>query len=76
MIQKAARKVTEAEAEIAKIEAEIAAVESSLADTSVPPDATLYDRHAALQKDLENAMSLWELASMEHDDLKQKYGLL
>ncbi|MDE6118664.1 MAG: ABC-F family ATP-binding cassette domain-containing protein, partial [Muribaculaceae bacterium] len=76
MIQKAARKVTEAEAEIAKIETEIASVESSLADTSTPPDATLYDRHASLQKDLENAMSLWELASMEHDELKQKYGLL
>lgn len=76
MIQKAARKVTEAEADIAKIEEEIATVEASLSDNSTQPDPTIYERHATLQKNLENAMSLWELASMEHEELKQKYGLL
>ncbi len=76
IVQRAARKVTDAEAEITRIETEIAALEARLADTSTPPDPSLYENHALLQKQLENAMSLWEIASMEHEELKEKYGLL
>ena len=38
------------------------------------PPADIYDRHAAATKALENAMSLWELAGMELEELKQRYS--
>ncbi len=74
-INRAEKKVKEAEAEIAKIEGEIAALEEQLA-AGAPQEPDVYDRHAALGKKLDNAMSLWELASMELEELKEKYGLL
>ena len=70
ILRKAHKKVEEAEAEIARLEGEVAAIEASLAAGETTPD--IYDRHAPLTKQLENAMSLWELASMEEDDLKQQ----
>lgn len=75
MIQRSAKKVADAEAEIASHEQKIADIESQLADTSTPPDPSLYDLHAATQKQLENAMSLWEIASVEHEELLKKYGI-
>ncbi len=76
MVQKAKRKVTDAETEIGRIEQEIASIESRLADTSTPPDPTDYELHASMQKQLENAMSIWEIASMELEELKESYGIL
>lgn len=70
ILRKAHKKVEEAEAEIARLEGEVAAIEASLAAGETTPD--IFDRHAALTKQLENAMSLWELASMEEDELKQQ----
>ncbi len=60
------KKVQEAEAEISRLEAEIAAIESELAAGST--DSELYRRHADTTKALENAMSIWELASMDVDE--------
>lgn len=68
MVKRARRKVEEAEAEIARIEAEIADVEGKIAAGET--DAEIFNRHAALTKSLENAMSLWELASMELENFK------
>lgn len=74
-LNRASRRVKDAEAEIAVIEAEIAGLEQVLSSGDTPsPD--VYDRHAALHKKLENAMSLWELAGIEHEQLKQRYGIL
>ena len=50
------------------MEKEIAEVESLIASGEVTGD--IFDRHAALQKKLDNAMSLWEIAGMELDELK------
>ena len=69
ILRKAHKKVEEAEAEIVRLEGEVAAIEVSLAAGETTPD--IYDRHAALTKQLENAMSLWELASMEEEELRQ-----
>ncbi len=74
-INRATKKVKEAEDEIAKIEAEIADLEAALASGS-PQTPDVYDRHASLGKKLDNAMSLWELAGMELEELKSKYGIL
>lgn len=70
MLRRAKKKVTDAEEEISRIEGEIAAIEADISAGNVTPD--IYDRHAAKTKQLENAMSLWELASMEYEELAAK----
>ncbi len=67
------KRVKEAEADIAALEAEIAVLETELASGN-PVASDAYDRHAILGKKLENAMSVWELASMELDELKERYN--
>ena len=65
--RRARKKVEEAEAQITAIEAEIKAIEDrmSAGDTS----AEICQEHAARTKALENAMSVWELATMEAEEL-------
>lgn len=67
LVKKARKKVEEAEVEISRIEQEIAEIESVIAAGNPPAD--IYDRHATTTKQLENVMSLWELASMEYDEI-------
>jgi ATP-binding cassette subfamily F protein 3 len=67
MIKRSAKKVEEAEAEITRIEAAIAEVEAKIAAGEVEGD--IFNRHASLNRDLETAMSLWEVASQDHDNL-------
>ncbi len=67
-VRRARKKVEEAEAEVARRETEIKELESQLAEGT--QDATLYERHASLTKQLENAMSLWELATIDLEELQ------
>ncbi len=67
-VRRARKKVEEAEAEVARRETEIKELESQLAEGT--QDATLYARHASLTKQLENAMSLWELATIDLEELQ------
>ena len=67
-IRRARKKVEDAEADIASIEQQIADIEAQIANGNI--DGDIFERHAATQKQLENAMSMWELASMEYDELK------
>lgn len=69
LVRKARKKVEEAEAEIARLEKEVADIEAILSAGNPPAD--IYDRHASTSKRLENAMSLWELASMELDEISK-----
>lgn len=62
-LKRARRRVEEAEAAVGECEKEIKEIESQLAVDSSAPD--IYNRHAAAMKNLENAMSVWELAVME-----------
>lgn len=66
-VRRARKKVEEAEAEVASREAAVKAIEDELDSGSPTPD--VYDRHAAAVKALENAMSVWELASLDLDAL-------
>ncbi|MGN0210085.1 MAG: ABC-F family ATP-binding cassette domain-containing protein, partial [Muribaculaceae bacterium] len=69
MVRRARRKVEEAEAEVARLEQVVKEIEAQLsAGDASDPD--IYNRHAQANKDLENAMSMWELASMELDQLQ------
>ena len=80
MLRKAAKKVEEAETAITRIEGEIAAIEARLAsgDTGSGADVasgeSIFDQHARLQRNLENAMSVWELASSEHEELAARFA--
>ena len=57
------KKVEDAEAEISRLEGTVAEIEKEMAAGEFSDD--LCQRHAKAQKDLENPMSLWEIASME-----------
>lgn len=67
VLKRARKKVEEAEAEVSRLEGVVAAIEAELAAGSSDPD--IYERHATAMKQLENAMSMWELASMEAEEL-------
>ena len=69
LVRKARKKVEEAEAEIARLEKEVTDIEATISAGNPPAD--IYDRHAAATKQLENAMSLWELASMELEEISK-----
>ncbi|MCM1076586.1 MAG: ABC-F family ATP-binding cassette domain-containing protein [Bacteroides sp.] len=69
LVRKARKKVEDAEAEIARLEKAIADIEETISAGNPPAD--IYERHATTTKQLENAMSLWELASMELDEISK-----
>ncbi len=69
-IRRARKKVEDAESEIANIEQQIADIEAKIASGDIRGD--IFDQHATTQKSLENAMSLWELATIEYDELKNQ----
>ena len=66
LVRKARKKVEEAEAEVARLEQEVADIEAIISAGNPPAD--IYERHANATKQLENAMSLWELASLEFEN--------
>lgn len=68
IVKRAEKKVSEAEAEISRIEANIAEIEGKIAAGEVDND--IFEQHASMNKQLENAMSMWELATMEYEELK------
>ena len=70
-LRRAAKKVEEAEANVTAREKAVADVEAEIAVGCVDPE--IFTRHADATKELENAMSLWELAQMELDELKERY---
>ncbi len=69
MVKRAEKKVKDAEADIASIEQEIADTESKIAAGETSNE--IFETHAALQKKLDNAMSLWEIATIDLDELKE-----
>lgn len=66
-IRRAAKKVEMAEAEVSAREAEVKAIEERLNNGEISDE--LFAAHAEATKNLENAMSLWELATMDHEEL-------
>ena len=67
-IKRAEKKVQEAEVQIAAIEQEIKDIEDRIAAGNT--EGNIFEEHAARNKALENAMSMWELACMELEELK------
>ncbi|MDE6438277.1 MAG: hypothetical protein K2L62_01315 [Muribaculaceae bacterium] len=71
MLRRAAKKVEEAEAAVAATEQDIADIEARIAAGET--DGDIFDLHARKNRDLENAMSLWELAEQELQELKNRF---
>lgn len=69
MVKRAEKKVKDAEADIASIEQEIADTESKIAAGETSNE--IFETHAALQKKLDNAMSLWEIDTIDLEELKE-----
>lgn len=73
IVRKATKKVEEAENEVARREQALADIEAKIAAGEVAPE--IFTAHEQAGKDLENAMSLWEFAQTELDDLKSQWGI-
>lgn len=67
-IRKAERLVKDAEAKVSQLEAELKDVEDKLAAGATDND--LFERHGEVSKSLDAAMSEWEDATMELENLK------
>ena len=67
-IRKAERLVKDAEAKVSQLEAELKVVEDKLAAGATDND--LFERHGEVSKSLDAAMSEWEDATMELENLK------
>lgn len=68
-IKRAQKNVTVAEDNISNLEQKLKEIENSL--SASPEDSSLYELYSKTQKELENAMSIWELANEELDRLSQ-----
>lgn len=71
-LRRLSKKVEEAENEVSRMEQALADIESKIAAGEVAPE--IFEEHAQAGKNLENAMSLWELAQMELDEIKERYA--
>lgn len=69
-LRRAQKKVTEAEAEVARLEEAVKEIETAMANGDVSDE--ICRLYAVASKDLENAMSVWELAVMEADSFSDK----
>lgn len=72
LVKRARKKVQDAESEIARLESEIASLEEEMTRPEAQ-NGDIYTRHADLRKKLDNAMSLWELASMEAEEIENRH---
>lgn len=71
-LRRARKKVEDAEAAVSAAEQAVKDVEGRIAAGEVDPE--VFTLHADANKALENAMSVWELAQMEFDELSEKYA--
>ena len=69
LLKKAERRVHDAEQQIERIESEITEVESALATPEGATSMPLFEKHAALKRQLDDAVSEWELAMQEMEQL-------
>lgn len=71
MLRRAAKKVAEAEGAVSEAESALADIEAKIAAGNVEND--IFNQHQAATRRVETAMSLWELASQELDELKASF---
>ena len=72
LLRRAAKKVADAEAAVSEAESALSDIEAKIAAGNVEND--IFNEHQAATRRVETAMSLWELASQEFDELKASFG--
>ena len=72
LLRKAAKNVKDAEDAIERLENEKAKVEASISEGDTSSD--VLNKYESLSKELENAMSIWELAQLELEQLTETLG--
>ncbi|MBD5226085.1 MAG: ABC-F family ATP-binding cassette domain-containing protein [Bacteroidales bacterium] len=72
MIKRATKKVADAETGVADAEAAIAALEIRIAAGETEGD--IFNQHQIKTRELENAMSMWEIAEQELAELKERFA--
>jgi ATP-binding cassette subfamily F protein 3 len=70
ILKRAVKKAEEAEEEVSRIEQLVKDIEDKISAGDVT--ASIFEEHSEANKKLENAMSVWELAVMEVEELKSK----
>ena len=68
LIRRLEKSVADCEARIEKLEADIAVLEEQMATPEGAADMTLYEKHAALKKQLDTVVEEWETTSMELEE--------
>lgn len=71
MLRRAAKKVAEAEGAVSEAESALVDIEAKIAAGNVEND--IFNQHQAATRRVETAMSLWELACQELDELKASF---
>ena len=67
-IRKLEKAVEQCEAQIGELEAAVKILEGQMATPEGAADIALYERHAALKKQLDEAVNAWEAASLELEE--------
>jgi ATP-binding cassette subfamily F protein 3 len=67
-VKRAEKKARDAEADVSRLEQVVKDIEAKISEGDVSAD--IFEKHKQATKDLENAMSVWELAMLEVDELK------
>lgn len=70
MLKKAAKKVSNAESEVENLEVELKNIEDAISGGDVSQETL--EKYTSVKKELENAMSIWELAQMEYESLSEQ----
>jgi ATP-binding cassette subfamily F protein 3 len=70
ILKRAVKKAEEAEEEVSRIEQLVKDIEDKISAGDVT--ASIFEEHSEANKKLENAMSVWELAVMEVEELKSR----
>lgn len=71
LLRKMRKRVEEAEKQVENRESEVREIEKLLSTSEGAADPANYSKHAEAQRALENAMSEWELASMELEEFSK-----
>lgn len=69
-IRRAEKKIKDDETRISELEAAVKLIEKKISEGNSQPE--IFAQHAEATKNLENAMSVWELDSLELEDIKNK----
>ena len=67
-IRRLEKAVEQCEARIGELEAAVKMLEDQLATPEGAADVSIYERHGALKKQLDEAVNAWEEASLEHEE--------